>query len=134
MELPRFRQFMAAFMLLALAWANGVHVVALQGMAWVKMYDEYSESMSVSEALDYTLSGKELCGGCVIAEDLRTSMDDVLDDFAESRVSIIVTLADSGVEIPKVLERGAEALCSGIRELQETLLSLRPPPPRTELV
>lgn len=80
---PKFKSTLALLAMLSIALSNGFHVVALQGVAWVKMYSEYSEILSSSDALELTFSGQEICGICIAAEEVRGNMDKMLNDFAE---------------------------------------------------
>lgn len=87
MKSSKGKRYLAAFMLFAVVWMNGFQVVALQGVAWARMFSEYNELMSPSEALEFTVSGRELCGVCLLADDIREEMNDSFDDFDNARPS-----------------------------------------------
>lgn len=128
-----FRRNLAALLLLAIVWVNGFHVFTLQAVAWTKMYQEYASLMSAAEALDFTISGKDLCGVCLVAEDLRSDMDETLDAFMASGqfgfVSVI--FVDEAVSFEGALEVVQDVSVSE-RQLVAVVDGLATPPPRVK--
>lgn len=127
------RTFQAAGALLCLAavlLASGVHTVALQGYAWVRMYDAYSQSVPTRTALELTFSGDELCGICVISQDTLDDVSDSLElTLGEQKplvhASFAIEWQPSEQTVP--LTHGF----SPLRTLREISLAFDPPPPRS---
>lgn len=78
------RKTLAVAALLSIAIVNGFHVVALQGLAYARMFSEYQQTMSVEDAFSLTFSGREVCGICVAVDNIRSGMDAALSDFANT--------------------------------------------------
>lgn len=97
------------------------------------MYQEYASLMSAAEALDFTISGKDLCGVCLVAEDLRSDMDETLDAFMASGqfgfVSVI--FVDEAVSFEGALEVVQDVSVSE-RQLVAVVDGLATPPPRVK--
>ena len=97
----RFRQALALVAILSVGIANGAHVAALQGFAWVRMFSEFRQVMPEAEALALTFSGQELCGICVAVDGIQADMDQTLATFLRSdTIPLILLAAPDGSAIP----------------------------------
>jgi len=87
----RLRQALSLAALLALTASSGLHVVALQATAWVRMYQAYSLVMPKSEALSTTLSGDAPCGLCLTVDRIQAASENSLQQFhqGESRLLLL---------------------------------------------
>lgn len=119
----------ALFCLATVLLSSGFHTVALQGYAWLKMYNAYQQSLPACQALELTFAGDELCGICVISQDTLDDLSDSLElSLGEQKplVSLPTDTLYRNAGIPF-----ASALNSApTLELRETSLSIEPPPPR----
>jgi hypothetical protein len=119
----------ALFCLATVLLSSGFHTVALQGYAWLKMYDAYHQSLPASQALELTFSGDELCGICVISQD-------TLDDLSESlELSLgeqkpLVSLSTEPLAHSAGFPFGSVLKSGPTPELREISLNIEPPPPR----
>jgi hypothetical protein len=60
----RWQRGFALFNALAVLGLTGVPLASIQLWGWGTMFARYVEIMPVSDALEYTLSGQEMCGYC----------------------------------------------------------------------
>lgn len=79
----RTRRFWAIAALFSLVLANGFHVAALQGLGYVRMFDELRQFMPAEEAFDLTFSGTEICGICLAVDEIQAELQDDLNDFEQ---------------------------------------------------
>lgn len=63
-------------LLLCTLFANGWHVLILQGYGWSRMFLEYSKSLPTADAIELTFSGKEVCGICESVQRLQAACDE----------------------------------------------------------
>ncbi|WP_309386476.1 hypothetical protein [Cerasicoccus frondis] len=67
--MQKFRLVIVILGLVAVFAANGLHLPIIQGAAWVKMYQGYSEVMPSYQALEYTMKSENMCGVCSWVQD-----------------------------------------------------------------
>jgi hypothetical protein len=85
-------------LLATIGFSSGLHVVVFQMYGWARMYLEYSEYMSSEEALELTFSGRELCGVCEAADNIRDQMEHTFSVFVSVSLSVML--------LPAVSQRG----------------------------
>lgn len=123
------KSILALIVLFNIGFSNGFHVVALQGVAWVKMYTEYNEVLSAKDALDITLSGKEICGICQTAEEIRSGMDDTLEDFAKlAEHTIIIAINEIETMDSPTRIHSEDVHERNIQLIEHIHISTSPPP------
>lgn len=66
----------ACVVLLALACGNGVHLAALQSLAWATMLLKATQSKSIATAVTETFDGRHPCPLCKVVEESSTSRED----------------------------------------------------------
>lgn len=125
---PKLKATIALLAIASLAVVNGVHVVALQSIAWVKMYQEYSELVTASEALELTFSNVEICGICLAADEIREDMEDILDDFSSATATQVVALERYGPSLAPALSLGTKLIDHIDRKVGVPSRPTAPPP------
>lgn len=95
-QMARFaRTILALTAIASVALTIGAHILALQGVAYVRMFSEYQKTMSAEEAFELTFSGKEICGICVAVDQIQADMDQTLQDFSQQNSPVILLFATS---------------------------------------
>lgn len=93
-------------LLTAFVLSCGGHWVVLQGIAWVNMVREYSEHVSVVEAVGMTVSGKFPCKMCKAIADKRQQekkdKHEKLPDFKKEFLVAAVLPAPRLISLPLV--------------------------------
>lgn len=89
------KKFAGILLLATIAFSSGLHVVVIQVYGWARMYLEYSEYMSSEEALELTFSGREMCGVCEAADNIRDQMEHTFSDYYSVSLSVMVLPAAS---------------------------------------
>ncbi len=120
----------ALLCLCAVLFAGGFHTVALQGYAWFRMYNAYSQSLPAATALELTLSGEELCSICVISQQMLDDVNDSLALSLEEQKPLVNATFDADWQLSKPIIPPSHGL-RPVRTLIEVTLSADPPPPRT---
>jgi len=87
------RTILALAAIASVALTIGAHILALQGVAYVRMFSEYQKTMSAEEAFELTFSGKEICGICVAVDQIQVDLDQTLQDFSQQYSPVILLLA-----------------------------------------
>lgn len=126
---PWFQKVGALLCLCSVLLASGFHTLALQSYGWARMFAAYSDSLPSAEALELAFSGDELCGICVLSQELTGNLSESLKlSLGEQTTlanpafaSIIFTLPEA-----KPVQDGAFQR----RTYQEITLEFEPPPPR----
>lgn len=126
---PWFQKAGALLCLCAVLLASGFHTVALQSYGWARMYDVYSDSLPSAEALELTFSGDELCGICVLSQELTGNLNDSIKLSLGEQIPLAnPTFASVTFTLPqsKPVQDGAYTH----QTYQEITLEIEPPPPR----
>lgn len=113
-------------MVLVLVCATGGHWVVLQSAAWAGMILSYSQTDSLSVALEKTFSGQHPCKLCKVVEEGKKSERQQQFLKLETKLDLFCARRPLGVAPPVLLplREGPSQLASG--RCEEPLL----PPPR----
>tara|TARA_B110000037_G_scaffold192667_1_gene227049 strand:+ start:237 stop:614 length:378 start_codon:yes stop_codon:yes gene_type:complete len=117
--------------LISIASTTGAHLIALQGIAYMRMFSAYQESMSATEAFELTFSGQEICGICAAVDDIQSNMDQTLSDYAQHYSQLILIANSTDTLSLHPVERRASIPITLITHLDETIHPLATPPPRS---
>lgn len=125
------RRVLSIVALLALAASSGLHVVALQATAWVRMYQAYSLVMPKSEALSITLSGDAPCGLCLTVDRIQAASESSLKQFhqVESRL-LLLPLAETQTPFDTPAPRHSARLRLDAKPPPGLALPVATPPPK----
>ncbi len=119
--------------LLAVLLTNGLHIAALQGVAWIRMYADNQKTLSPLEAIEQTLSGNELCSVCQLSLNLRDLAEDAAADFY-SAPSIPLILALDADIVSASRQSGRLSYTIPLSRIPEkTILDIEPPPPKASI-
>lgn len=109
--------------------ASGFHTITLQLYGWARMYDAYSDAMPSATALTLTFSGVELCGICVLSQELNQDQDDRVEFALGKQTPLALpNLNSPSLTLPKA--KSFLGASSPPRNFQEIVLEFEPPPPR----
>ncbi len=93
------------------------------------MFKAYSASMPASEAIELTFSGLELCGVCLIAQELSKDLADSLEFAFAEKSPLATPSVDSGAPA-RPAARPIGYLQARTRTPPKIVNEFEPPPPR----
>lgn len=125
------QKVLAVAALVSIAGTTGTHLIALQGIAYIRMFSEYQATMPANEALELTFSGKEICGICAAVDDIQTNGDQPLSDIAQQYTQLILFATPSECISLHPVEKRAKRPVTFTKHPDETVLALATPPPRS---
>jgi len=128
--IDRLKKSLGIVVLLIVLFANGLHVAALQGYAWTMMFLEYSETLDTAGAFEATFSGRELCGVCLVSQEVKAETDEALSDFLAMGKPLLLLLLCGLVMRNRIPSTRDEAFVSLVPRLLGRRAALDPPPPR----
>ncbi|MCH6258158.1 hypothetical protein MLD52_16470 [Puniceicoccaceae bacterium K14] len=120
----------AAIAIISIALSSGLLVVIMQLIAWTSMFSEYSQVASFSDSLELTFSGNEICGICLVADEIQEDMDETLDSYHGSNTQFLIPLPNGTARVKAPMHSRAPYAES----FQHALKAIPPPnsspPPR----
>lgn len=126
------RKFSLITMLTAWLLATGSHWDLVQTFAWGRMIANYSQTMSLEQAIKLTFTPENLCGVCETVSEAKQTQDAALPSDAKSMGKILMVFQAQPVFVAELAMAGK--WIPG--ELHPLLRDRAPPPvrPPRELV
>jgi hypothetical protein len=125
---PWLKRGLAVVALVGVLVASNLHLAVIQGVAWVRMYEQYRVGYSPAVALQATFSGQAPCHLCKFVQ-TADRMQQKFDRLLSWSAKILLPVQIAGLPLTP-LEQSSGRLAEAVVPLASRVARPELPPPR----